>query len=545
MSSPATRAQRVLSKALRLPPPTNEYRVDRGRRIPMRDGIELIADHYIPDTPEPIGTLLVRCPYGRSFPVSTGFGAMFAARGYHVVLQSVRGTFGSGGDFEPTVNEATDGADTVAWMRQQLWYTGSFVTAGISYLGTVQWALLQDPPADMAAAVVIVGNHDFPAACWGSGAFAVNDYLLWSYAVTHQEDPKSLRNLARRLRLRRVLARTAAGVPLAAAGRALLRDGAPWWEGWLEHPDVDDPYWDRHKFYGALERATVPVLLVGGWQDVFLQQTIEQYHRLHARGVDVALTIGPWTHGDMSTRAAPRILREALDWLGERATGRPAPPRSPVHVFVTGGGGWRDLPDWPPATSARTWFLEPGRLMADPRKGPPARSTFTFDPRRPTPTVGGPLLSNDGGYLRDETLAERGDVLSFTGEPLPEDVFVYGAPVVELDHESDNRYVDLFVRVSEVDPKGRSRNVSDGYRRLVRDGGAAPMRLVLDEIAHRFRAGSRIRVLVAGGSHPRFTRNLGTGEDQGSGHGIRAATHTIHHGGASRLILPIGTASAD
>lgn len=542
--TPRIRADRALSRALRLPPPTNEYRADRGVRVPMRDGVELIADHYIPDTAEPIGTLLVRCPYGRAFPVSTVFGGMFAARGYHVIVQSVRGTFGSGGDFEPTVNEAADGADTVAWMRQQPWYTGTFVMAGISYLGTVQWALLQDPPADMVAAVVIVGNHDFPAASWGSGAFAVNDYLLWSYAVSHQEDPRSLRGIARRLRLRKVLARTAAGVPLADTGRALLRDGAPWWEGWLEHPDVDDPYWDRYKFYGALDRATVPVLLVGGWQDVFLQQTIEQYHRLHARGVDVALTIGPWTHGDMSTRAAPRILRESLDWLGQHLTGRPASRSSPVHIFVTGGGGWRQLAEWPPATAERTWFLEPGRLASEPSQGPPARSTFTFDPRHPTPTVGGQLLSNDGGYLRDERLAERGDVLAFTGEPLAEDLYVYGAPVIELDHDADNPHADLFVRVSEVDRKGRSHNVSDGYRRLTRTGREEPVRLVLDEIAHRFRAGSRIRVLVAGGSHPRFARNLGTGEDQGSGRGMRPATHTIHHGGASVLRLPTGTAIA-
>lgn len=538
-----TRADRALSKALRLPAPTTEFRVEPGLRVPMRDGVELIADRYFPRS-KSIGTLLVRTPYGRGFPLSAVFGGMFAARGYQVVLQSVRGTFGSGGDFDPTVNEAADGADTIAWLRQQPWYTGTFVTAGISYLGTAQWALLSDPPPDMAGAVIIVGNHDFPRASWGTGAFAVNDYLLWSYAVTHQEDPWRPSDLTRGRRLPGVIERTSARVPLVGAGRQLLGDGAPWWEGWFEHPDVDDPYWDRHKFYDALDGATVPVLLVGGWQDVFLSQTIEQYHRLRARGVDVALTIGPWTHGHMTTKAAPRILQETLTWLDQRVTGRPAPPRSPVHIFVTGGGGWRRLPDWPPATSPRTWFLEPGVLVPEPRSGPAARSTFTFDPRRPTPTIGGPLLSNTGGYLRDERLAERGDVLAFTGEPLAEDVYAYGAPVVELDHETDNPHIDLFVRVSEVDRKGRSRNVSDGYRRLVLDGRSEPVRLVLDEIAHRFRAGSRIRVLVAGGSHPRFTRNLGTGENQGSGHEMRPATHTIHHGGSSRLILPVGTRSA-
>ena len=109
--------------------------------------------------------------------------------------------------------------------------------------------------------------------------------------------------------------------------------------------------------------------------------------------------------------------------------------------------------------------------------------------------------------------------------------------MVELDHESDNPHVDVFVRVSEVDPKGRSHNVSDGYRRLVRQPGDAPLRLELDEIAHRFRAGSRIRVLVAGGSHPRYTRNLGTGEHTAHGSRMVPATHVIHHGGRSRLLF--------
>ena len=134
----------------------------------------------------------MRCPYGRTFPFSSLYAAVYAARGYHVILQSVRGTFGSGGAFEPPVNEAADGADTAAWMRDQPWYTGTFGTVGLSYLGQTQWALLEDPPADMVAAVVVVGVHDFAASSWGTGAFAVNDFLGWSNMVSHQEDPNRL-----------------------------------------------------------------------------------------------------------------------------------------------------------------------------------------------------------------------------------------------------------------------------------------------------------------------------------------------------------------
>src|SRR5882724_12964091 len=104
----------ALARFSHIPPPTSDFTVRRGVRIPMRDDVDLLATHYIPATSSPAGTLLVRCPYGRGFPFATLFGTVYAARGYHVVLQSVRGTFGSGGDFVPMVNEVADGADTVA-----------------------------------------------------------------------------------------------------------------------------------------------------------------------------------------------------------------------------------------------------------------------------------------------------------------------------------------------------------------------------------------------------------------------------------------------
>jgi uncharacterized protein len=127
-------------------------------------------------------------------------------------------------------------------------------------------------------------------------------------------------------------------------------------------------------------------------------------------------------------------------------------------------------------------------------------------------------------------------VLSFTTDPLDEDLCVQGNPVAELAHTSDNPHVDVFVRISEVDTKGRSRNVSDGYLRLAE--ATDSVRVELDAIAHRFRAGSRIRVLIAGGSHPRYTRNLGTGEATATGSQLKASTHELHFG-TSRVMLPV------
>lgn len=505
----------------------------------MRDGVELKADHYAPATDTPAGTLLVRCPYGRRFPLAALFAGVYASRGYHVLFQSVRGTFGSDGEFNPMVNEVADGADTVAWLRRQEWFTGSFATIGLSYLGFTQWALLMDPPPEMKAAVITAGPHDVSGPRWGTGTFALNDFLGWSDLVARQEEPNRLRVLIRQMRARRALARATKGLPAGEAGRALLGAGATWWESWLAHPEADDPFWASMNMREALDRTDIPVLLIGGWQDLFLEQTLVQYRRLHERGVTVGLTVGSWTHPQLTTKAAPTVIRESLDWLGTHLGGRAGRRRSPVRIFIN-GRGWTELSAWPPAMPEQVRYLQPGGRLGDATPPETARaSTFTYSPANPTPTVGGRLLSPDAGYRRDTALARRADVLSFTGDRLPTDLFVVGTPVLELSHSCDNPHNDLWVRISEVDQKGRSRNVSDGYVGAATDSGM--IRIELDAIAHRLSAGSRIRVLVAGGSHPRFARNLGTGEALGTGRGLTSATHTVYlRDGVSRLVLPAG-----
>ncbi|GAA4533436.1 CocE/NonD family hydrolase [Mycobacterium paraffinicum] len=534
---------KAVGRLLGLPPATTEYTVERVP-VPMRDGVELVADHYTPDTASPAGTLLARGPYGRSFPFSLVFGALYAARGYHVVLQSVRGTFGSGGDFEPMANEAADGADTVAWLRGQPWFTGRFATIGLSYLGFTQWALMTDPPPELAAAVVTVGPHDFNASVWGTGSFAINDFLGWSDMVAHQEDPVRARSALRQLQNRSRVTQAALGLPVGDTARALLGAGAPWFESWVEHTDPNDPFWDALRCGDALDRVDVPVLLIGGWQDIFVRQTLQQYAHLRGRGVDVALTMGPWTHTQLLTTGLSTCTRESLDWLGTHLGGAPAPQRpGRVHAYVT-GQGWRNVADWPPATTERALYLRPGGHLGETAPTDLARlapASFRYDPADPTPTTGGPLLSPNGGYRDDSRLASRDDVLAFTSLTLTHDLCVYGTPVVELAHGADTPHVDLFVRVSEVDAKGRSKNVSDGYRRLrtAKKSSKGTVRVELDGIAHRFRAGSRIRLLIAGSWFPRYARNLGTDEPILTGRQSEPATHTVRYG-RSRLLLPVG-----
>src|SRR3954466_9326753 len=314
-----------------LPPASTDYTVTRDLPITTRDGTVLLADHLAPSG-RATGTVLVRSPYGFE-----PLGGLFALRGYHVVQARTRGTFGSGGTFEPMVHEVDDAADTVAWLREQPWFGGRFATFGGSYLGFTQWALLMDPPPELAAAIIQVGPHDFSRAAYAEGAFTLNDFLGWSEMVSQQERFGMLRTQLRALAATRRQAPAMKQLPLVQGGEELTGGAAPWYRDWVSRREPTDPFWAPMQVGAALDRVQVPVLLQTGWQDLFLQQTLEQYVHLRGRGLDVALTVGPWTHEGVVRDGGPLLSREALDWFGEHLAGTGSRLRwSPVRVFVTG-----------------------------------------------------------------------------------------------------------------------------------------------------------------------------------------------------------------
>ena len=542
---------RALSGLLRLPGRAVGYQVERRLRVPTRDGCALLTDHFAPADGPGRGTVLIRTPYGRDSPTDIE-ARVYASRGYHVLLQSVRGTFGSGGEFDPMANEAGDAQDAVAWLRAQPWFDGRLATAGASYMGWTQWALLLDPPPELRTAVVMVGPHDLSGTAYGTGAFYLNGFLTWSELIVTQERYRGLRAQVRSVTASRRLAPAVRQLPLADAADEALGHQAPWFRRWLTHPDRADPFWDRLNASAALERVGVPVRLVAGWQDLFLEQSLHQYQVLRGRGVDVTVTVGPWSHLQLATKGFGSVVRGNLDWFAEHLAGEPARSRpAPARVFVTGGGGWRDLAGWPSPTAEDVRYLLPGGRLGDgPPAGPGPSTSFYYDPADPTPTVGGRLLTIDAGVHDNRALEARPDVLTFTSAPLETVVEITGVPVVELAHSRDNPYADIFVRLCDVDPKGRSRNFSDAQLRLNQAPGAAgpppsgepeTLRIELDPCAHRLAPGHRLRLQVSGGSFPRFDRNEGAGAPPGTRTELRPCTHTVYHtiGAASRVILPV------
>jgi len=504
--------------------------VERGIAVPAGDGAALLADHYRPLAAGPHPTLLVRTPYGRGFPWDYLYGALLGEQGFHVVIQSCRGTGGSQGVFEPFVGEAADAQATIAWLRRQDWFSGSLGTIGPSYLGFTQWALAADPPPELGAMVVQVSSDDFYGIRYPGGAFALEATLTGVAATQAMHRGMGSFTLAM-LRLLRRYRKVARTLPLIDAYPPAFGGRVGYFEDWISHPEPGDPYWAPRRVAVSPERIP-PASLLTGWSDVCLDQTLALYRRLREAGRTTRLVVGPWTHTSGFNKDLPVLFGEALGWLhqhlGGNGTGTGGLPVR-VHVGETGAPGtWRDLADWPPpGFSERVWHLHAGRTLAAEAPAVQTVSSFRYDPADPTPSVGGPRMdSRDAGSQRNNALEARRDVLVFTSEPLSEPLDVIGPVAFRVRARGSGAHFDVFARLCDVDPKGASWNICDGLLRLGGEpgpgevgGGAAAaggawrdVTVPMSATAHRFGAGHRLRVQVSGGAHPRFMRNTGTGE---------------------------------
>jgi hypothetical protein len=469
---------------------------------------------------------------------------MFAGQGFHVVLQSCRGTAGSGGDFEPARADAADGQATVAWLREQDWFTGELGTIGMSYLGWVQWALAADPPPELRAMVVQVGIHDLHGFLYQGGAFKLEDALTGSTAALAAG--RGFAGFLRAaLRAQRRMRRAGTRLPLIDAYREVL--GGPrvgFFEDWLTHPDAADPYW-RGLRAPAADGLAVPVSLVGGWYDVNLDQTLDQYARLRASGHPARLLIGPWTHTSAFDRGWPVVFADALAMLRAHLGSGDAGPAgavagSKVRVHVGGTAGqWRSWPEWPPPAAAQAWYPGGDGGLAQAPPAGDAVSALRYDPSAPTPSAGGQVANGQrAGRARNDAVERRPDVLVFTGPPLAAPVTVAGPVSARFRARGSSGHFDVFARLCDVDPRGRSWNVCDGLVRVDADGWA-DVTVPMSSTAYEFGAGHRLRLQVAGGAHPRFARNPGTGEPPATATALVPGTTEVAHGPASVLTLPV------
>lgn len=553
----------LAGRAFGLRPAEHTVAIERDVPVAMPDGVVLYADHLRPRAPGSFPTILIRTPYGRPSeagalsPLLIPAPLLFAERGYNVVVQSTRGRFRSGGAFEPFVHERADGLATLDWIARRPWFDGSLGMFGASYVGYTQWAVATDAPPFLKAIVPVITSSRFSETFYPDGSFGYESSLRWTNILRLTHLPGRGLDLAAVGRLvssghEAALRAAMAGAPFAEADMVTLGERVPFFQRWLDDPDPAGPYWQAVDHDRGLGRIGAAVHLVAGWHDIFLRQQLADYNDLLAAGRSPCLTVLPRAHTDQALQR--EAVREGLWWFDAHLKGRrELLERRAVRLALMGSREWHEMDFWPPPARAMRLHLQAGGALAvEPPAGGPATSGYRYDPRDPTPAVGGPVLSPAAGARDQAPVEARPDVLIFTGAPLAADLDVIGHVRLELYAHSSLAHTDFIGRLCDVGPDGRSRNVCEGLIR-VEPGVGEPqpdgsLRLSIDlwATAYRFGAGHRLRLHICSGAHPRWSANSGTGEPLRAGAPAgRVAEQTIFHDAhhPSALVLP--TVSAE
>jgi putative CocE/NonD family hydrolase len=551
---------------------TRSVRFRQNIRVPMRDGISLSTDLYLPEGHGPFPVMVSRTPYDNTLEWLVAKGRRLADTGYAVAIQDVRGRFDSEGTYEPFRDEGPDGADTVAWLAAQPWSSGKVGMFGRSYSGWTQWTTAtEDAPALKAIAPRVMATDLHQGLVWRGGAFNLGVLLTWGLNTSG----RTMQELAP---IDWVEAFRA--LPLADTADEAAQD-LRFWRDWVGHP-AKDAYWEAVDYERRHAEMDVPALVMGGWYDLYADDVFRQFAALRATNGAARhsqVIVGPWPHllsastttGSLDFGARSMLDLEAAElrfmdrWLRDEPNGAEDDP--PVRLFVMGSNRWRDAAEWPLAgTDWQRWHLHSAgaanTLAGDGALGRAAPATdetpdrFTYDPAHPVPTNGGgncctPELVPWGPYDQRD-LEMRTDVLCYTSEPLAADLEVIGPVRLELWASTDGPDTDWTGKLVDVWPSGRAINLCDGILRArFRDGPreerpltpGEPTRYDIDLMVtgNTFRAGHRIRLEVSSSNFPRFDRNPNTGAPIGTSAETRVARQTVLHDAAhpSALILPV------
>lgn len=524
---------------------TQSVSVDHDLLMPMRDGIRLRADVLRPSGIGPVPVVLLRTPYDRQLGSAFGLqinAMQLAAAGYAVVVQDVRGRFGSEGDFYPFVNEANDGVDSIAWCAEQSWSNGRVGMAGSSYLGFSQVLAAQECPDALKAWAPAMTTVDARSAWVYEGdAFCLGFDLSWG-AMMMAGDPRTRDITAAHQILQSW--QMASRIPIAQ-NPLFEQPSGQFMRDWIERKD-DTAYWSRQRGDGV-GVCSAPALQIGGWYDLFHSGTFRLHDTLAngEAGSAHRFVVGPWDHSglpfgtgsgdvDFGPHAAfdlGSVQREWFDWLLYEES-EPDWPRN--RLFITGANVWESFDVWPPESATVEFFLG-----ADGRLNDVATDTgevrFEADPDDPTPTVGGRLCCSlyllPVGSRRQDSRANRADVVRFQTEPVSISQPLLGRVTADIWSTSDREQGDVHLTLVDIDPHGHSQYLADGIARGTLLPGE-PTRFAVDlgQIGHVLQPEHRLGLDIAAMSFPRFDPNPVDGAQQRS----------IVYGGAWQSILRIG-----
>jgi putative CocE/NonD family hydrolase len=547
------------------------------QRIPMRDGVELSADIFLP--PEGDGhypAILQRTPYDNTAIGLVNIARFFAEKGYAFVSQDVRGRCDSDGVWEPFQNEGPDGYDTIEWIAEQPWCTGKVGTMGGSYGGYVQWIAARERPPHLTAMVsTSAAGRWLQELPFQFGCFMPR-FMVWLNLVGGRTMQQAMGSTEGAPDWGRIVTHR----PLRDLDQEVGRTNTVW-RTWLEHDTFDD-FWKRVSLIGHFQAIDLPVLHITGWFDD--AQWGELFFYLGMINESPAadrqwLLSGPWDHGgtrmprqqiggrDVGPKSFTDInavhLRFFDHWLKGEQNG--AEHDSKVRIFTMGRNEWRDEEQWPPA-GARTvpfYFHSEGHANTLGGDGTLSREcpaaddpgdTYTYDPDDPTSSVQDLSAWPFQEQLLDRRWRQRrDDVLVYTSAPLEDDLEVTGHPYIVLFATSDCPDTDWHVALCDVLPNGKSEELSAGCLRAtyregleatptpIEPGRVYEYRIELLATSNVWKRGHRLRVTVASANFPSNARNPNTNARVGDDESWQVAHNTVCHSSSnpSHLLAPV------
>lgn len=546
-----------------------------GVRTPMRDGVQLASDIWLPDQNGKHPLILVRTPYLKTMEGhSAKLAKIFTAEGYAFAVQDVRGRGDSDGVADLMYfQEGNDGYDTIEWLAAQPWSNGKICMMGVSYLGAVQWYAAREKPPHLVCIAPTAPSGDYHNELpYNGGAFRLKWALYWANTTSGK--------IAQEISLTdadwpEILAHR----PLIAADEKLGRK-IPLYRNWLTHGTLDD-YWRPLIFTQEdFNNIDIPALHTTGWFDDDQAGPLVYWQGMaKAKASDQYLIIGPWDHvqtflggerqlGEMefSDDAVMDTWATHLAFFDYYLKGTAKVFDFPrAKIYITGKNEWREFSAYPvPGSKIKRLYLSSGGQantlngngkLISVRPDREQQDHYTYDPENPISHT----LVGDSGinpvFAADHRPRERrDDVLVYTSDVLDSAVEIIGKVSVELYAASDASDTDFTASITDVYPDGRSvvlgskvvgvmrARYRNGMNReeLLTPGKVEKYIINLGHIGHSFMPGHRIRVEISSSAAPFYNPNQNTGNPVATDTEWKTARQTIYHGNKypSALVLP-------
>ncbi len=503
-----------------------------------RDGVRLDADIYRPENNNKYPVLLMRQPYGRAIASTIVYAhpRWYAANGYIVVIQDVRGRGTSQGKFELFSNEIEDGYDTINWASQLSGSNGEVGMYGFSYQGMTQlYAAANHPKALKTICPGTIAYDLYTDWAYEGGGFCLQGNLGWALQLATETA-----RLQGDVKAYQILYQASRNLQLYEDSQLFQETfqkytPSNFYYEWLGHP-YPDKYWEQLSPKNFIYDLDLPMLHIGGWFDPYLRGTLNYYkHIVSFSQFYQYLIVGPWGHfpwgrklGDLDygDEALNPIDNLQLNWFNKFLKGIDSSifNEFSVCLFEMGSNIWRHFQNFPNKKFKKYYFSSNGLANIRNDGGllipeniekksnliniQNTEDIIVHDPWRAVPALGGHSGNPAGAFDRSQ-LDCRSDIVTYTSSPLPEDLHIVGDLKLYIYCTSDQETFDLCPILSEVLPNGKVYNFTQGFKRIESDNLSLPIEIELLATCIRIAKGNALRLSISAACFPAYSINPG------------------------------------